>query len=222
VGRGGGESGWFTTSSLPRSPRRSITLLHSDLEDYVTYDGLPAFLPGAPPVYGPSDPHRSRAASLIAVVAPWVAHLTHDYGLAIYFQPYELSSPPQLCASSSAPPPPRSRSAADVSLPLNCTLGSAARLPILQVRPGGAAGRAGGGGGGECGPGTQSRERGQWGHIGTRARKRHRVVSAVATLPLAQLHAGAHDSAVHCTRSRRTGPSFDARVARPILSNAHM
>jgi hypothetical protein len=47
--------------NLLRLHMNSITVLHSDVEDYVTYDTLPHFLPGAPAIYPPNDPHRTRA-----------------------------------------------------------------------------------------------------------------------------------------------------------------
>jgi hypothetical protein len=51
--------------NLLRLHMNSITVLHSDVEDYVTYDTLPQYLPGAPAVYHANDPHRVRAGDIL-------------------------------------------------------------------------------------------------------------------------------------------------------------
>lgn len=105
--------------AILRLRMNSLTILHSDLEDYVTYDTLPQYMPNAPPIYGPNDPHRTRQKDLIAIIGPWVEHLTNDYGITVYFQPYEFSSPPGMC---------------DNPQYFNCTLGSPDIGNILKAR----------------------------------------------------------------------------------------
>lgn len=111
--------------ALLRLRMNSLTILHSDVEDYVTYASLPNFLPGTTPttVYPAGDPHYARAAALAAIVGPWVQHLTTDYGLAVYFQPYEFSSAPNMCQGVNYP-----------NGTFNCTLGSPVLLPLIQTR----------------------------------------------------------------------------------------
>ncbi len=106
--------------ALLRLRMNALVVLHSDIEDYVTYDALPGYLPGAPAIYAPSDPHRARRAGIVGVMAPWIARLKAQYGLQFYFQVYELSSPPGVCSGSG-------------SL-LNCSLGSPAVAALLTTK----------------------------------------------------------------------------------------
>lgn len=115
--------------ALLRLRMNALVVLHSDVEDYVTYDSLPGFLPGAPAVYAPGDAHRVRRSGVLSVMAPWIAHLAADFGLGFYFQVYELSSPPGVCVPPAGGGKPL----------LNCSLGSPAVPALLKVRP-----RAGG------------------------------------------------------------------------------
>lgn len=110
--------------ALLRLRMNTLVVLHSDVEDYVTYDTLPTFLPGAPAIYGPSDPHRTRREGIVLVMAPWVAHLKDDFGLAFVLQVYELSSPPGVCTPPSGGGKPL----------LNCSLGSPDVPALLKVR----------------------------------------------------------------------------------------
>ena len=105
--------------AILRLQLNSLTILHSDLEDYVNYDTLNTFIPNAPIIYPSNDPHRTRQADLISIIAPWVEHLTNDYGIAVYFQPYEFSSPNGICNNPKY---------------FNCTLGSPDIGNILKAR----------------------------------------------------------------------------------------
>jgi hypothetical protein len=58
--------------AILRLRMNTLTVLHSDVEDYVSYDLLSHFLPGAPTIYAQGDPHRARAAGIIGVIAPWI------------------------------------------------------------------------------------------------------------------------------------------------------
>ena len=111
--------------ALLRLRMNSLIVLHSDIEDYITYDTLPSFLPGAPAVYSPSDPHRVRRQGIVSVMAPWVAHLRDDYGIAFFLQVYELSSPPGVCSPASSSGPPAL---------FNCTFESPAVKALIQTK----------------------------------------------------------------------------------------
>ena len=54
--------------ALLRLRMNSITILHSDIEDYVSYDLLPRYLSMAPAIYPRDDPHRSRQVSLLLLL----------------------------------------------------------------------------------------------------------------------------------------------------------
>ena len=105
--------------ALLRLKMNALIVLHSDLEDYVTYDSLPSFLPGAPAVYNASSAHRARRAGIVGVMAPWVQHLADAFGLQFFFQVYELSSPPGVCGAGGA---------------LNCSLTAPATRALLQAK----------------------------------------------------------------------------------------
>ena len=111
--------------ALLRLRMNSLIVLHSDIEDYVTYDTLSSFFPGAPAVYSQDDPHRIRRAGVISVMAPWIAHLRDDFGIAFFLQVYELSSPPGVCSPFSSNGPPAL---------FNCTLGSPAVKAIIETK----------------------------------------------------------------------------------------
>jgi hypothetical protein len=106
--------------ALLRLRMNALIVLHSDLEDYVTYDSLPRFLPGAPAIYNASDDHRVRRAGVVSVMADWIAHLADAFGIQFYFQVYELSSPPGVCAGAGAL--------------LNCTLDAPATRALLEAK----------------------------------------------------------------------------------------
>jgi hypothetical protein len=106
--------------ALLRLRMNALVVLHSDIEDYVTYDTLPSHLPGAPAIYAPAAPHRARRAGIVAVMAPWIARLKAEYGLEFFFQVYELSSPPGVCTGASAL--------------LNCSLASPATAALLVAK----------------------------------------------------------------------------------------
>ena len=110
--------------ALLRLRMNTLIVLHSDVEDYVTYDTLPAFLPGAPTIYNSTDAHRVRSIEIISVMGPWIAHLKDDFGIAFYFQVYELSSPPGVCTPS----------ADGESALLNCTLDSPATSALARAK----------------------------------------------------------------------------------------
>lgn len=76
-------------------------------------------------IYSPSDPHRTRTAGIVSVLAPWIQHLADDFGISLYFQVYELSSPPGVCSPVNATSPPAL---------LNCSLSGPHLYPLLQVR----------------------------------------------------------------------------------------
>jgi hypothetical protein len=110
--------------ALLRLRMNTLIVLHSNVEDYVTYDTLQSFLPGAPPIYNASDAHRTRRADIVSVMAPWIAHLNADFGIAFYFQVYELSSPPGVCTPS-----------ADGTRALfNCSLHSPATTALARAK----------------------------------------------------------------------------------------
>ena len=73
--------------ALLRLGMNSITILHSDVEDYITYDALPSFRPDAPQIYNASSPHRTRAVALAGVMAPWIRHITEDFGIQVHETP---------------------------------------------------------------------------------------------------------------------------------------
>jgi hypothetical protein len=110
--------------ALLRLRMNALIVLHSDIEDYVTYDTLPAHLPGAPAIYAAGDPHRQRRAGIVAVMAPWIARLRALYGLDFFFQVYELSSPPGVCNGSGNSTAPL----------LNCSLAAPATAALLQTK----------------------------------------------------------------------------------------
>jgi hypothetical protein len=112
--------------ALLRLRMNALIVLHSDIEDYVTYDSLPALLPGAPAIYAPDDAHRARRAGVISVMAPWIAHLRDDFGIAFHFQVYELSSPPGVCAPAAA-----GRAAL-----FNCSLDAPATRALVRAKYG--------------------------------------------------------------------------------------
>jgi len=105
--------------ALLRLRMNALIVLHSDLEDYVTYDSLPRFLPGAPAVYNASSAHRARRAGIVGVMQPWLQHLADAFGLPFFFQVYELSSPPGVCGAAPA---------------LNCSLAAPATRALLQAK----------------------------------------------------------------------------------------
>jgi hypothetical protein len=113
--------------AMLRLRMNALVVLHSDLEDYVTYDSLPAFLPGAPAVYPVSSAHRTRRAGVVGVMAPWLRHLADAFGIQFFFQVYELSSPPGVCA-----PEPGGANATPALL--NCTLGSPDTRALLEAK----------------------------------------------------------------------------------------
>jgi len=113
--------------ALLRLRMNALIVLHSDVEDYVTYDTLPSFLPGAPAIYAANASHRARRAGVVAVMAPWISRLAADYGLAFYFQVYELSSPPGVCV------PPAGGGGAPL---LNCSLRAPATAALLRAKYG--------------------------------------------------------------------------------------
>jgi hypothetical protein len=112
----------------------SLTLLHSDIEDYVTYATLPAFLPGAPPVYPANDTHWKRVGPLSSFMNAWVRNITVNYGITVYFQVYEMSWPSQLCTFGSTEDGVVDTANISPSLPLNCSLGSTELQAILMAR----------------------------------------------------------------------------------------
>ncbi|XP_065191048.1 uncharacterized protein LOC135822251 [Sycon ciliatum] len=69
----------------------SLTILHHDLEEYVTYK----YLSGVS-VYAADDPHVNRSAALSLLIKSFVNTL-HSYHLTVFIQPYEVSCPPVLC-----------------------------------------------------------------------------------------------------------------------------
>ena len=69
----------------------SLTILHHDMEEYVDY----TYLEGVQ-VYSDTDPHRNRSKALSAIINDFV-HKLQAYHLTVFFQPYEVSCPPQLC-----------------------------------------------------------------------------------------------------------------------------
>eukprot|EP00039_Didymoeca_costata_P005782 m.84522 g.84522 ORF g.84522 m.84522 type:complete len:694 (+) comp12971_c0_seq2:22-2103(+) len=71
----------------------SLTILHHELEAYVTYDNLKL---ANVTVYGPNDPHRARVAALQSIIAKFVKEVQSKFRFKVYFQPYELSLPPGL------------------------------------------------------------------------------------------------------------------------------
>jgi hypothetical protein len=109
--------------ALLRLRMNALIVLHSDIEDYVTYDSLPALLPGAPAIYAADAPHRARRAGIVGVMAPWVAHLKAAYGIDFFFQVYELSSPPGVCNAAGA-----------VAPMLNCSLEAPATKALLTAK----------------------------------------------------------------------------------------
>jgi hypothetical protein len=109
--------------ALLRLRMNALIVLHSDIEDYVTYDTLPQRLPGSPAIYPAASPHRARRAGIVAVMAPWIARLRALYGLEFFFQVYELSSPPGVCTAAAAAPPL-----------LNCSLASPATAALLATK----------------------------------------------------------------------------------------
>jgi len=110
--------------AILRLRMNTLIVLHSDIEDYVTYDTLSSFLPGAPKIYNSSNAHRTRRADIIGVMAPWIAHLKNDFGISFYFQVYELSSPRGVCTPS----------ADGASALFNCTLDSPATTALAQAK----------------------------------------------------------------------------------------
>ena len=112
--------------ALLRLRMNALIVLHSDVEDYVTYDSLPSFLPGAPAIYAANATHRARRAGVVGVMAPWIEHLAADFGLAFFFQVYELSSPPGVCV------PPAGGGGAL----LNCSLRAPATAALLKAKYG--------------------------------------------------------------------------------------
>jgi hypothetical protein len=111
--------------ALLRLRMNALIVLHSDIEDYVTYDTLPALLPGAPAIYAADAPHRARRAGIVGVMAPWIAHLKTAYGIDFFFQVYELSSPPGVCNAAGA-----------VAPLLNCSLEAPATAALLEAKYG--------------------------------------------------------------------------------------
>jgi hypothetical protein len=111
--------------ALLRLRMNTLIVLHSDVEDYVNYDALPTYLPNAPVIYNATDAHRVRREGIVGVMAPWITHLRNDFGLAFYFQVYELSSPPGVCTPSSG---------GAVPALLNCSLGSPATLALARAK----------------------------------------------------------------------------------------
>lgn len=109
--------------ALLRLRMNSVIILHSDIEDYITYDTLPRFLPGAPPVYAADDAHRTRRAGVLSVMSPWIAHMRDAYGLALYIKVYEFSSPPGLCTPNATTP-----------ARYNCTLESSATAALVKTK----------------------------------------------------------------------------------------
>ena len=69
----------------------SLTILHHDLEEYVTYKYLTNIT-----VYNESDPHLNRSLALGALIRNFTETL-QSYHLTVLFQPYEVSCPPVLC-----------------------------------------------------------------------------------------------------------------------------
>lgn len=110
--------------ALLRLRMNSLIVLHSDMEDFVTYDSLPQFLPNAPAIYAPSDAHRVRRAGILGVLAPWIAHLADAFGIGFYVQLYELSSPPGVCHDA----PSGAKAIFD------CSLRSPATRALLQAK----------------------------------------------------------------------------------------
>jgi hypothetical protein len=58
--------------ALLRLKMNSLTVLHSDVEDYVSYDNLSVFLPNAPVIYAQNDTHRARSRGIVSVMGPWI------------------------------------------------------------------------------------------------------------------------------------------------------
>lgn len=112
--------------ALLRLRMNALIVLHSDVEDYVTYDTLRSYLPGAPAIYPANATHRARRAGVVATMAPWIAHLAEDYGLAFFFQVYELSSPPGVCVPPAGGGAPL----------LNCSLRAPATAALLKAKYG--------------------------------------------------------------------------------------
>jgi hypothetical protein len=110
--------------ALLRLKMNTLIVLNSDVEDYVSYDQLPQFMPNAPVIYASNDTHRVRAAGIVSVMNPWIAHLRDAFGIAFMFQVYELSSPPGVCLPSPGGKPAL----------LNCSLGSSDTAALLQAR----------------------------------------------------------------------------------------
>lgn len=110
--------------ALLRLRMNTLVVLNSDMEDYVTYDTLPTYLPGAPAIYSPTDPHRARRAGVVSVLAPWIAHLADAFGIAFMVQLYELSSPPGVCHDA----------ASGKKALFNCSLRSPATRALLQSK----------------------------------------------------------------------------------------
>jgi hypothetical protein len=88
--------------------QRILTVLLYCAADYITYDSLAerfaaANLPEqslraqAMPIYPANDTHRIRQAALQPLMHDWVHHMLLDFGIGIFFQPYEFAYPPQLC-----------------------------------------------------------------------------------------------------------------------------
>ena len=111
--------------NMLRLRMNTLIVLHSDVEDYITYDTLPTFLPNAPQVYSMNDTHRVRRAGIISVMAPWIAHLRDAYGITFFLQVYELSSPPGVCTSSPSNGAPAL---------FNCSLDEPATMALLQTK----------------------------------------------------------------------------------------
>lgn len=121
--------------ALLRLRMNALIVLHSDIEDYVTYDTLPNFLPGAPQIYPSNSSHRVRRSGIVSVMAPWIAHLKGAYGIDFFFQVYELSSPPGVCNPSSGTLSAVNTNTNINSPPLlNCSLHSPAVPALLNAK----------------------------------------------------------------------------------------
>jgi hypothetical protein len=111
--------------AMLRLRMNTLIVLNSDIEDYITYDTLPIYLPNAPVIYSLNDTHRNRRSGILSVITPWVKHLLDDFGISFFLQVYELSSPPGVCSSASSNGPP----------PLfNCSLDSPAVTALVQTK----------------------------------------------------------------------------------------
>lgn len=72
-----------------------LNVLHSDVEDFLTYDQLTA-ASGRAPVYEPDDPHRTRAAEFSKVVHEELWEPLAAYRLRRSITFFELAFPPRL------------------------------------------------------------------------------------------------------------------------------